>query len=68
MDNVKKIRNAHAAKFGIGDVSISCRHNYNYKILFDHTAVAVYSKCKKRVKAWMLTTLIKCSSAIAALE
>ena len=29
----------------------SCRHNYNYKILFDHTAVAVCSKCKKRVKA-----------------
>lgn len=32
-------------------VSISCRHDYNYKILFDHTAVAVCLKCKKRVKA-----------------
>lgn len=32
-------------------VSISCRHDYNYKILFDHTAVSVCSKCKKRVKA-----------------
>jgi len=29
----------------------SCSHNYNYKILFDHTAVSVCSKCKKRVKA-----------------
>ena len=29
----------------------SCRHDYNYKILFDHTAVAVCSKCKKVVKA-----------------
>lgn len=32
-------------------VSSSCRHDYNYKILFDHTAVAVCSKCKKRIKA-----------------
>ncbi len=31
--------------------STKCRHDYNYKILFDHTAVAVCSKCKKRVKA-----------------
>ena len=37
--------------FAIFCVSISCRHSYNYKILFDHTAVAVCSKCKKIVKA-----------------
>lgn len=28
-----------------------CRHEFNYKIKFDHTAVAVCSKCKKEVPA-----------------
>lgn len=42
---------AYKEQCNIPIVSIACRHDYNYKILFDHTAVAVCSKCKKRVKA-----------------
>lgn len=52
MNKETKAENLHVSPAdGKPFVSGSCRHDYGYKIEYDHTAVAVCSKCKKKVKA-----------------